>query len=114
MRLGSDSALLQLATLTLRETAPDPETLVVHERILEAVVADVAGQADLLGLPGGTTLLREKGLRVGLGAQRALLPTHLFRIPVEEKELSHGTPLSTLTWVRIPRTPCALPPSGEG
>ena len=39
--------------------------------------ADVAADADLLGLAGGAALLGEERLRVGLGAQGALLPGQL-------------------------------------
>ena len=65
---------LEPPALALGEAAPDAEPLVVGERVLEALVADLAAHADALGLTGGAALLREERLRVGLRAQRALLP----------------------------------------
>ncbi len=53
----------------------------------------VAGQAHALRLAGGTTLLREERLGVGLGAQGALLPTALVQVPLEQIQLSHSLPL---------------------
>ena len=73
----SDRALLQLAALALAQAAPDAEPLVVRQGVLEALAAHVAADADLLGLAGGAALLREERLRVGLGAQGALLPAEL-------------------------------------
>ena len=71
-RRALDRALLQPAPLALGEPAPDPEALVVGQRVLQALGPDVAAEADLLGLPGRAPLLREEGLRVGLGAQGPL------------------------------------------
>ena len=65
------------------------------ECVLQALVAHVAGQADPLGLPGRAALLREERLGVGLRAQRALLPTELLGVSVEQIQLSHGLALST-------------------
>ena len=45
--------------------------------VLEALGADLAARADLLGLAGGTALLGKERLGVGLGAQSALLPGQL-------------------------------------
>src|SRR5690606_28289109 len=76
-RAGSDDPVLELlqpAPLALRQAAPDPEALVVHERVLQALDAHLARRADALGLARRTTLLREERLGVGLRAQRALLP----------------------------------------
>src|SRR4051794_7000504 len=67
-------AAAQPAPLPLREAAPDAEALVVGQRVLEALRLDLAPRADLLGLPGRAALLGEECLRVGLGAQGALLP----------------------------------------
>src|SRR3954453_23438580 len=67
-------AAAQPAALPLGEAAPDAEALVVGQRVLEALGADRALHADLLGLAGGAALLREERLRVGLGAERTLLP----------------------------------------
>src|SRR5271157_838122 len=46
----------------------------MRQGVLEALVANLATQADLLGLAGGAALLREEGLGVRLRAQRAVLP----------------------------------------
>src|SRR3954447_4233512 len=67
-------AASQPAPLPLREAAPDAEALVVGQRVLQAFRLDLAPGADLLGLPGRAALLGEECLRVGLGAQGALLP----------------------------------------
>src|SRR5262245_55724941 len=87
-RTGSDRGLLQAAALTLGQAAPDTETLVVGEGVLEALGADLAREADLLGLAGGAALLGEEGLGVGLGAQRALLPAE-FLVRVVDQQLLH-------------------------
>jgi hypothetical protein len=92
-RLGeaSDGALLELAALTLGQAAPDAEALVVHQCVLEAVVADLARQADLLGLPGRAALLGEERHGVRLRAQGAILPPELLALGLEEEQLcSHG------------------------
>src|SRR4051794_20662346 len=88
--LTSAGALLELAALPLGHAAPDPEALVVRECVVEAVSTDVAGQADPLRLPGGAALLREERLRVGLGAQRALLPSQLVNFTVQHEQFPHG------------------------
>ena len=75
--------LLQPAALPLGQAAPDAEPLVVGEGVLQAFGADLAGEADLLGLAGGAALLGEEGLGVGLGAQRALLPAEFLVRVVE-------------------------------
>ena len=71
---GSAGATLELAALALREAAPDPEALVVVERVLEAFAADIARCADPLGVAGGPALLGEEGLGIGLRAERIALP----------------------------------------
>src|SRR4029079_12471784 len=91
VRVGSDRALLELATLALGEAAPDAEALVVHQGVLEALAAYLACQADLLGLPGRAALLGEERLGVGLRAERALLPTRFLGVRVEEKQFPHGS-----------------------
>src|SRR5262249_13723885 len=68
---------LEPAALPLGHAPPDAEPLVMCERVLQALRTDLAAGADPLGLPGGAALLREERLRVGLGAQRALLPVLL-------------------------------------
>ena len=70
----SDHPALELATLALGQTAPDSETLIVLEGVLEALCADLAGHAHLLRLAGGAALLGEERLRIRLRAQGALLP----------------------------------------
>src|SRR3954469_23210722 len=67
-------AAAQPAPLPLREASPDAEALVVGQRVLQALRLDLAPGADLLGLPGRAALLGEECLRVGLRAQRPLLP----------------------------------------
>ena len=62
-------AFLELASLALRQPAPDAEPLVVGEGVLEALGPDLAPDADLLGLAGGAALLGEERLRIGLSAQ---------------------------------------------
>src|SRR3712207_3476079 len=85
----SDRPLLQLAPLPLAQPAPDAEPLVIGQRVLQALTSHVASQADLLRLPGGSALLREERLGIGLRAQRSLLPAE--RTPVVEiDQLVHG------------------------
>src|SRR4051812_16897522 len=75
----SDRTPLQAPALPLGQSAPDAEPLVVLEGVLKALATHLAAGADPLRLPGGPALLREEGLRVGLGAQRSLLPPGLLR-----------------------------------
>src|SRR5918992_6250282 len=92
----SDGALLQFAALPLGETTPDPEALVVHQCRLQALVAYLTREAHLLGLSRRPTLLRKERFRVGLRAQRAILPTHVLGARFDQEELSHRhRPLST-------------------
>src|SRR5690606_20952645 len=65
---------LELAALTLAQPAPDPETLIVVEGVLQAFVAHLAGGADALGVTGRATLLGEERLGIGLRAQGVGLP----------------------------------------
>jgi len=71
---NSAGAALQPPPFALGKASPDTEPLVVAERVLQAFGTDVAPAADPLCLPGRPALLREESLRVGLGAQRLLLP----------------------------------------
>ena len=71
---GSDDAAFEAAALALGQTAPDAEALVMRQGVVEALVTDLATQADLLGLTGGAALLREEGLRIRLRAERTVLP----------------------------------------
>src|ERR1700754_1113469 len=57
---GLDGGAAQPAPLTLGETAPDPETLVVGERVLQALGTHLASRADPLGLSCGAALLGEE------------------------------------------------------
>src|SRR5665213_1313246 len=82
-------APLQTATLTLRKTTPDTEALIVAECVFKAFGADGAGRADPLCLPSRPALLRKEGLRVGLRAQRALLPAQFFLDVDREAGLSN-------------------------
>src|SRR5690625_4008179 len=70
----SHGAALELAPLAFGQATPDAEPFVVGKGILQALGAHLAGDADLLRLTGGATLLREERLRVGLRAQGTLLP----------------------------------------
>jgi hypothetical protein len=95
----SDGGLLQAAALALGQAAPDSESLVIRERVFEAFRTDFTGEADLLGLAGGTALLGEEGLGIGLGAQRALLPAEfLVRVLDQQflEQLGHLRPSSVL------------------
>src|SRR6185369_4538324 len=64
------SRLAQASALTLRQSAPDAEPLVVLQCVFEALALDLAGGADLLRVASRSTLLGEEGLWIGLGAQR--------------------------------------------
>jgi hypothetical protein len=68
------------AALTLGQAAPDSEPLVVLERVLKALGADLATPADPLGLPGGAALLRKERLRIRLRAERTFLPAQVIDI----------------------------------
>src|SRR5262245_54734250 len=76
----SARAFLQLASLPLGQTAPDAEAFVVPERVLKTLRPDLTALADPLRLSGRAALLGEERLRVGLRAQRALLPLLLFGV----------------------------------
>ena len=67
--MWSDRAPLEPTTLALGEPTPDAEALVVAQGVLQALRADLAAVADLLGLAGRAALLGEEGLGVGLGAE---------------------------------------------
>ena len=83
---GSDGAAAQPATLALGQAAPDAEALVVGEGVLQALGLDLAPGADLLRLAGRAALLGEERLRVGLGAQRLLLPGLGVRLGPDAQE----------------------------
>src|SRR6476661_6483675 len=112
----SDRALLQLAALSLGQSAPDAEPLVIGQGVLEALGPHLATDADLLGLARGAALLREERLRVGLGAERPLLPGELTllltRVRPNHHQLVHD-PSSTLTAPLCQHLHRAAPPSGR-
>src|ERR1700709_1076660 len=73
-REGSAGPLAQLASLALRETAPDSEALVVGQCVLQALRSHLARCADALRVAGGAALLGEEGFRIGLRAEGVGLP----------------------------------------
>jgi hypothetical protein len=87
---GLDRALLELAALAFGKAAPDAKALVIHQCIFEALVAYVAGQADLLCIACRTTLFREKCLRISLSTKGTILPTSFVTFGLEEMELPHS------------------------
>src|SRR5215204_2138173 len=72
MRLGG--AALEAPALALGQPAPDPEPLVVGQRVLEALGLHRAGLADALGRAGRAPLLREEAVGVLVQAGRPLVP----------------------------------------
>ena len=66
--------LLVPSPLALAHTAPNAEALIVVDGPLEAQLPYLALGAHHLRLMHRTTLLREEGLGVGLGAQSTLMP----------------------------------------
>src|SRR5690606_14019363 len=94
---ASDGGLLEAPSLPLGESAPDAEAFVVGEGVLKAFRAHLAGEADLLGLAGGSALFGKEGLGIGLGAQCALLPAEfLVRVLDQQllEQLGHVRPSS--------------------
>ena len=69
---------LQAPAFPLRHAAPDTETLIVFQRVLQALGPDLATPADPLGLPGGAALLWEERLRICLRTQRTILPAQVI------------------------------------
>jgi hypothetical protein len=59
-------ATLEAAALTLGEASPDSKALIMSERVFEALLADLAGEADSLRLTSRATLLWEEGLWISL------------------------------------------------
>src|SRR5271165_1596918 len=72
-----DRLTLQPASFPLGQAAPDTESLIVTECILKALGTHLATAAYTFGFAGRAALLREEGLRIGLRAQRAILPALL-------------------------------------
>jgi len=71
---------LDATAFPLGQAAPDPEPLVIVERVLQALGPDLAAPADPFGLSGGTALLGKERLRICLCAQRPVLPTQVIHI----------------------------------
>src|SRR5690242_10676746 len=82
-----DGLALEPAALSLGHAAPDPEPLVMLERVLQALGPDLAAAADALGLAGRSALLREERLRICLCAQRLILPTQLVDLFWADEDL---------------------------
>jgi len=87
-----------------------------NEGVLEALLTNLASRTDSLGLTCGTTLLREEGLRVRLGAQSALLPRQRTFIDVvtateEERQYLRVRLLWVLQWAVAEDVPHAGLPS---
>src|SRR6266851_3490143 len=104
---------LQPAALTLRQASPDAEPLIMLERVFEALRPDLAAAAHPLGFPGGTALLREERLGIGLRAQGPVLPAQFPGIILahaetvvhqREDDVSHSAPPP------LPETPSARAP----
>src|SRR5215470_6530846 len=95
---SSEGSALEPAPFAFRQPAPDPEALVVLERVLQALGPHLAAAAHLLGFSGGAALFGEERLRVGLRAQRTVLPVQAPGIVLadtkdaERDDLSHGAP----------------------
>src|SRR5215470_5000943 len=95
---SSEGSALEPAPFAFRQPAPDPEALVVLERVLQALGPHLAAAAHLLGFSGGAALLGEERLRIGLRAQRTVLPVQAPGIVLadtkdaERDDLSHGAP----------------------
>src|SRR5215471_2829626 len=89
VRTRLHSLPLEPAPLALRQPAPDTEPLIVAEGILEALRAHLAAAAHPLGLAGGAALLWKERLRIGLRAQRPVLPALLLGIVCADPKLAH-------------------------
>src|SRR5262245_40343666 len=98
LRCRSAGLALEPAPFPFRQPAPDPEALVVLERVLQALGLDLTAAAHFLGFPGRAALLGEERLRIGLRTQRAVLPVQAPGIVLadtkdaERDDLSHGAP----------------------
>src|SRR6266702_8051408 len=78
VRSSLDGVALEAASLPLGQPAPDAESLVVLQRVLEALAADFAAGADPLRLARRAALLREERFWIGLRAERSFLPALLL------------------------------------
>jgi len=72
-----DRLTLQPTPFSLGKAAPDAESLIVTERILKALGAHFAAAAHAFGFPRRAAFLGEECLRIGLRAQRTILPALL-------------------------------------
>ena len=88
--LGSHRSLAELAPFALAQAAPDAETLVVLQRVVEALGLDLARGADALGVTGRAALLRKEGLGVGLSAELVGLPRERVLLGLVGPGLSHS------------------------
>src|SRR6478672_5951672 len=113
-RCRSAGLALDPAPFPFRQPAPDPEPLVVLERIFQALGANLTAAAHLLGFPSRAALLGEERLRIGLCAQRIVLPVLAPGIVLadtkypERDDLSHDAPPTLPTPSGTRRT---LPPA---
>src|SRR4029453_5609170 len=71
---GLGGAALEAAALARGQPAPDPEPLVVGQRVFEALGLDRAGLTDALGGAGRAALLREEAVGILVQAGRPLIP----------------------------------------
>jgi len=75
-----DRRTLDAAAFSLGQAAPDPEPLIVLERVVKALGTDLTAAADPLRLPGRTALLRKERFRIRLRAQRLVLPAYVIDV----------------------------------
>src|SRR5215813_2304803 len=93
-----EGSALDPAPFPFRQPAPDPEPLVVLERVLQALGTHLTAAAHLLGFPGRAALLRKERLGIGLCAQRTVLPVQALGIVLtdtedaERDDFRHGAP----------------------
>src|ERR1700745_2028666 len=113
-RCRSAGLALEPAPFPFRQPAPDPEPLVVLERVLQALGPHLAAAAHLLGFPGRAALRGEEPRRIVRCAQRIVLPVLAPGIVLadtkhpERDDLSHGAPPTLPTPLGTRRT---LPPA---
>jgi hypothetical protein len=60
---------LEATALTFGEASPNSKALIVRKGVLQALLTDIAGEADTLGFTGGAALFRKEGLWVSLSAE---------------------------------------------
>jgi hypothetical protein len=71
---------LEPSALTLRQAPPDAKSLIVLERVAQALRTDLTTPSDPLRFAGRAALLRKERLRISLRAQCALLPAEFLGI----------------------------------